>query len=131
MTVDEVLAELRAAADPARLQGMARVGIATDRALGVRVPTIRRIAKRAGRDPALAQAVWDTEIHEARMVAGLIADPTRLGLARTRAWAREVDSWDLGDLLADTFAAGPNAGRLDRRSGPEPGTASRSGSRSR
>jgi 3-methyladenine DNA glycosylase AlkD len=112
MNAEEVLAELRAAADPTRLAGMARVGIATDHAIGVSVPHIRRIAKRAGRDTRLAQAVWDSAIHEARMVAGLIADPDQMSLARMRAWAREVDSWDLGDLLADTFAAGPHADRV-------------------
>jgi 3-methyladenine DNA glycosylase AlkD len=91
---------------------MARVGIATDRALGVSVPHIRRIAKAAGRDTALAQDLWDTRIHEARMVAGLVADPSTLSLVRMRAWARDVDSWDLGDLLADTFAATPHVDRI-------------------
>lgn len=112
MNVDEVLGELRAAADPSRLEGMARVGIATDRALGVSVPHIRRIAKKAGRDGDLAHALWDTHIHEARMAAGLIADPARLTIARMRAWAADIDSWDLGDLLADTFAQTPHADQL-------------------
>lgn len=112
MTLDEALAELHAAADPGRLPGMARVGIHVDRALGVSVPHIRRIARRAGHDTALAQDLWDTEIHEARMVAALVADGRTLGLGRMRAWARAIDSWDLGDMLADTFASTANADRL-------------------
>ncbi|HEX6844474.1 MAG TPA: DNA alkylation repair protein [Actinomycetota bacterium] len=111
MTVDEVLEELRQAADPSRLPGMARVGIVVEGALGVSVPHIRRIAKAAGHDTALAQALWETGIHEARMVAGLVADPATLSFGRMRAWARDIDSWDLGDLLADAFAATPHVDR--------------------
>lgn len=112
MTPEDVLHELRAAADPDRLPGMARVGIRVDRALGVSVPHIRRIAKVAGHDTALAQALWDTEIHEARMVAALVVDPNTLGLGRMRAWAHAIDSWDLGDMVADTFASTAHADRL-------------------
>jgi 3-methyladenine DNA glycosylase AlkD len=112
ITAAAVVDELRAVADPARLPGMARVGIRVDRALGVSVPQIRRIAKRAGTDQRLAEELWSTQIHEARMVAGLVADPTTLSLTRMRSWAKDIDSWDLGDLLADTFAQGPHAERL-------------------
>jgi 3-methyladenine DNA glycosylase AlkD len=112
VNVEEALALLHEAADPTRLPGMARVGIATDRALGVSVPSIRRIAKRAGTDQALAGGLWATGIHEARQVAGLVADPNALSLARMRAWARDVDSWDLGDLLADSFCLTQHTDRL-------------------
>lgn len=105
MTLDEVLAELRAAADPTRLPGMARVGIVTDRALGVSVPTIRAIAKRAGTDHGLAHDLWASGIHEARMVAALTADPAAFTRAEMVAWARDLDSWDITDMLADTLAA--------------------------
>ena len=103
MDVDEVLAALRASADASRLPGMARVGIETTNALGVPVSAIRKIAKRAGMDHRLAKELWTTEIHEARMVAGLVADPTALSFRAMGAWARDLDSWDLTDLLADTY----------------------------
>jgi len=112
MDTSEVLAELRAAADPSRLVGMARVGIAIEDALGVSVPDIRRIARDAGRDQPLADALWATGIHEARTVAALVADPDRLTLTRMRAWAGAIDSWDLGDMLADTFAGTRHVDRL-------------------
>jgi 3-methyladenine DNA glycosylase AlkD len=112
MTSDEVLAALREAADPNRLPGMARVGIRIDDALGVSVPEIRRIAKRAGTDHALAVALWETEIHEARQVAALVADPAAFRARAMTAWAGELASWDVTDLLADTFAASPLAGRM-------------------
>src|SRR6187455_453842 len=111
VTVDEVVRDLREAADAARLPGMARVGIGTTHALGVSVPNIRRIAKRAGRDNALAEDLWATGIHEARMVAALVADPDALPFARMQAWAGDLDSWDVTDMVASTFASSRHADR--------------------
>jgi 3-methyladenine DNA glycosylase AlkD len=111
MTVDGVLEALRAVADPDRLSGMARVGIETSHALGVSVPNIRKVAKRAGIDQALAERLWATEVHEARAVAVLVADPQIIRARVQRAWATDIDSWDLADMLADTLAATPGAHR--------------------
>jgi 3-methyladenine DNA glycosylase AlkD len=103
VNLDEVLDALRSNADASRLPGMARVGIETSNALGVPLPAIRAVAKRAGTDHQLAQELWATEIHEARMVAGLVADPDALSFRAMGVWARELDSWDLTDLLAHTY----------------------------
>jgi 3-methyladenine DNA glycosylase AlkD len=111
MTPDDVLAELRAAADPTRLPGMGRVGIDVEHALGVSVPNIRSVAKHAGRDHALAQQLWDTGVHEAQMVAALVADPSAFTFRQMSTWARELDSWDVTDMLADTFAASSHRNR--------------------
>jgi 3-methyladenine DNA glycosylase AlkD len=111
MTVDEVLDALRAVADPSRLPGMARVGIRITDALGVSVPEIRRIAKRSGTDHALARGLWATGVHEARMVAALVADPPAFSFREMTTWARDLDSWDLTDMTADTFAVSTHAER--------------------
>ena len=105
MKVREATAALRIAADPSRKPGMARVGIRIDDALGVSLPHIRAIAKRAGTDPALADALWRTGIHEARQLATMVADPAALSAAQMDRWAAEVNSWDVGDAAADLFAA--------------------------
>jgi len=96
---------------------MARVGIETSRALGVSVPAIRKIAKRAGTDQPLAQELWATEVHEARMVAALVADPETMSLRAMSAWANDLDSWDVTDLLADTFVRTRHADRAIRTLG--------------
>jgi len=49
MTAPEVLAALRAAADPKNVAGMARYWISTQGTLGAPVVLILRLAKRAGR----------------------------------------------------------------------------------
>ena len=104
MTPEQALAELRAMADESRRPGMARVGIKIDRALGVSIPDVRRLAKRAGTDHALAQALWASEIHEARILATYVADPG-MTRAQMNAWAGDLDSWDVTDAAAGLFAA--------------------------
>ena len=39
--------------------------------LGVSIPALRKLAKRAGRDHVLAQQLWESGIHEARILAAL------------------------------------------------------------
>jgi 3-methyladenine DNA glycosylase AlkD len=98
-TGDEILEQLRAAAKPASLSEMARVGIVGAHRLGVPVPEMRRIAKANGRDHALALALWKTGIADVRIVASMIADPGKLTERDMDAWARDFDSWDVVDQV--------------------------------
>lgn len=92
-----VLRELHSHARPAELAGMARFGLTGAQRLGVAVPVLRRIARGLGRDPALALALWETAIPDARILAGMVADPARLGARQMDAWARDFASWDVCD----------------------------------
>jgi 3-methyladenine DNA glycosylase AlkD len=95
---EEVVAELRALADPTQLEGMARFGIRTDRALGgIGLTQLRAVAKRLRPDHELALALWDTGVHEARLVAIFTDDPAAVTVAQMDAWVADVDSWDLCD----------------------------------
>ena len=107
MDVHTVVAELRDRADPSRKPGMARVGIDVSTALGSSVPDIRAIAKRCGTDHTLALELWGTGIHEARILATLVADPRMITAEETESWARDISSWDLCDFAADLFGRTP------------------------
>jgi 3-methyladenine DNA glycosylase AlkD len=115
-----VVDELRAAADPARKPGMARIGINLGRALGVSIPDCRRIARGHRRDHALALDLWTTEIHEARILASMVDDPAQVDPAQMERWVRGFDSWDLcdqtcGNLFGVTPHAFPKAKAWARR----------------
>ena len=97
MTCNEIIELLRAKADESFREGMARFGIATDRALGVRVPEIRGIAKLAGRDHALAMQLYASGIHEAQIMASMVADPQQFRPEDMDAWVADFDSWDVCD----------------------------------
>jgi 3-methyladenine DNA glycosylase AlkD len=92
-----LIAELQAQANPANVAGMARYGIATDRALGVPIPVLRALAKRTGKNHRLAGDLWASGIHEARILATMVEDPARLTSAQMDRWARDFDSWDVCD----------------------------------
>lgn len=94
----QVLEELKARTDPADLPGMARFGINTDSALGgIRVPELRNMAKRLGRDHALALELWASGIHEARLLATMVDVPTAVTEEQMERWAVDFDSWDIVD----------------------------------
>jgi 3-methyladenine DNA glycosylase AlkD len=97
--VRAVLRKLNEVSDRSRLAGMASYGIATDKALGVAVPELRRLAKAIGRDHELAVELWGSEIHEARMLASMIDDPRQVSESQMEAWVHDFDSWDLCDQV--------------------------------
>ena len=109
MTADEIIAELRTRGSAANVEGMARFGIATTSTLGVNIPTLRAIAKRAGRDHALAQELWDTGVHEARILAAMVDEPAKVTKRQMDRWARDFDSWDVVDGVCDLYVQTPYA----------------------
>lgn len=77
--------------------GMARFGITSARVFGVSMATMRPVARRLGRDQALADALWQTGWLEARLLAGFVGEPARLTAASMDRWARDFDSWAVTD----------------------------------
>lgn len=97
MTLDEALRRLKALGRPEALPHMARYGIDTSNAYGVRVPDLRILAREVGPDHRLARTLWQSGVHDARLLATMIADPAKVDMAAAEAWARDVRSWDLCD----------------------------------
>jgi len=96
-TADAILAELERRQSADNRAGMARYGINVDNAYGVPVSALRRMAKGLGRDQALAQALWATGVHEARLLATIVAEPSAVSRDELQSWAGDLDSWDLTD----------------------------------
>jgi hypothetical protein len=95
LTRDDLLARMEALADPDVRAGQARVGINTARAYGVKVTALRVLARAAGRDHDLALALWQHGAHEARLLATMLAEPSRADRDLLDAWVAAIDSWDL------------------------------------
>ncbi len=94
-----VLLRLEALADPRAVQGMDRFGIRGKRVLGISVVTLRRLARESGTDHGLARDLWASGIHEARILASMVDDSSRVTGAQMEAWVRGFDSWDLCDQV--------------------------------
>jgi len=98
-TVDQILAELESLGVEEDRAGMERYGINTQRAFGIRIPVLRKMAKVIGTDHELAQELWDSEMHEARILASMIDDPARVSEEQMEAWVKDFNSWDLCDQV--------------------------------
>ena len=80
MTVSEVLALLEAERDERAMSKWEKLGPGTAgmRSYGIGLTRLRKLAKRIGRNRDLAQALWKTDVYEARVMALLVDDPARI-----------------------------------------------------
>ena len=97
MQYDDILKKLKSLSDPKAVEGMARFGINPENTFGVSIPNLRQIAKEAGRDRTLAQQLWASAIHEARILASMIDDPKMVTEEQMERWVKDFDSWDVCD----------------------------------
>src|SRR5438105_1083580 len=94
---EDAVASLRRLASKRIHDGMARYGLPAEKAFGVSVGNIRKVAKRIGRDHELAAALWDLDWYEARMLAVFVDDPALVTPAQVNGWARDFDNWGICD----------------------------------
>ena len=95
--VSEVVESLRSLSNPDAVSSMARFGIKADKAFGVSVPALRKLARSIGKDHLLAQELWDSGLHEARELATMIADSKQVTEEFMERWVKDIDSWDVCD----------------------------------
>lgn len=79
--------------------GMKRFGISVENAVGVSMTELRKFARPLGHDHKLAQELWRSGIHEARILASIVDEPARVTKAQMERWIRAFDSWDLCDQV--------------------------------
>lgn len=98
-TADEIIDILKEKSNEKYKAGMKRFGIVDEFALGIRLPELRKIAKLIKSDHSLALDLWKTKIHEARLLASMIADPKQLTEAQADSWVHDFYSWDVCDQV--------------------------------
>ncbi len=82
---------------PSAAEGMKRFSIRANSPLGISVPALRKMAREIGRDHALAQELWKSRIHEARILAVFVDVPQVLTERQMEAWVKQINSWDICD----------------------------------
>jgi 3-methyladenine DNA glycosylase AlkD len=95
--VADALAWLKRRGTKKNRDGMARYAIVAPKAFGVSIGTIQQLAKRFGRDHALAAALWETGWYEARMLAAFVDEPGKVTATQMDRWARDFDNWAVCD----------------------------------
>jgi 3-methyladenine DNA glycosylase AlkD len=97
LEVKEIVDRLRSMGDEKAVEGMARFGIQSSNSFGVSVPKLRTLAREVGRDHLLAMRLWETELHDARLLATMVDNPEEVTTDQMDRWVREFDSWDVVD----------------------------------
>ncbi len=97
--VEEVIDLLKEKSNPVYLAGMKRFGIDSGRALGIPLPELRKLAKIIKKDHGLALELWETGLHEARILASLIDDSAQVTEQQMDVWVSDFYSWDLCDQV--------------------------------
>jgi len=92
-----VLRELRSLADPKVRAKMAYFGVNVPKAHGISTPVLQALARRIGKDQGLAEELWSSGIHEAKILATLVGEPQKITAAQMERWVRDFDSWDVVD----------------------------------
>lgn len=111
-TIDTALTQLHALANPARAAEAAAYHKAPRDYLGIPVPTLADLAKSwreglsTGERVALADGLWHTNIHEARIAAAKLLTQARIPddgpvWALIAGWVPEFDGWAIADHVCD------------------------------
>jgi len=100
--VTAVVASLKRSGKKSVRDGMARYAIPADKAFGVSVGDLQKLARRlrgpdAGRNHELAAGLWETGWYEARILACYVDDPKCVTPAQMDRWCRDFDNWAICD----------------------------------
>ncbi|PIR87884.1 MAG: hypothetical protein COU10_02215 [Candidatus Harrisonbacteria bacterium CG10_big_fil_rev_8_21_14_0_10_45_28] len=99
MKLDQVLRELEARSDRRLIAVWQRIGMDIRHFYGVSQTQIAHLAKTIGKDHDLAGELWASGVHDARLLAVLIEDKTKITEGQVFLWLNDSDYWDLSDIV--------------------------------
>ena len=96
---DETLAQLEGLGTPQNRKVYPRHGVKGP-LFGVSYANLRKLAKRLAPDSQLAAELWSSGNHDARVLATMVDDPSRITERTLRERLADVDNYVLADALA-------------------------------
>ncbi len=97
MDTQEIIGRLASLADTKSVEGMRRVGIRPDAALGVRIPRLRGLAHEIGKDHRLALLLWEEKLRETMILASMIALAGETSQEMMERWVADFYDWEVTD----------------------------------
>ncbi len=97
MKCEDILVKLKTLGNPDAVAGMSRFGINTEQTYGISIPNLEKIAKEIGKDHHLAEELWSSGVHEARILACIIDEAEKITEAGLERRVKDFDSWDVCD----------------------------------
>jgi 3-methyladenine DNA glycosylase AlkD len=95
--INAIIGDLHSQANEDHLKRMEHFRIDAKNIIGVRIPKLRAMAKSIGTNHEIALGLWDSKIHEARILAAFVDDPAKVSEVQMEDWAKDFDSWDICD----------------------------------
>jgi len=102
----DIIQKLELLSNPTQknIEGMARFGIRPKtKLLCIPIPKLRLLAKEIKKNTkkthSLALKLWDSKMHEARILAGMIDNPKEVTSAQMEKWVKGFDTWDVCDQV--------------------------------
>ncbi len=99
-SVQDLIIQLENLSSPEALASQSRFGITGHKMLGVSIYDLRKLVKGL-RSHELALGLWQTGIHEARILAAMVDDPAQVTRDQMEDWVIAFDSWDICDIVTD------------------------------
>ena len=96
MKYEDVIKKMKSLENPKAAKARARFGINPDN-LGLTVTIVRGIAKEIGKDHNLALKLWESGIHDVRILAAHVDDPKQVTEGQMEQWVMDFNSWDICD----------------------------------
>lgn len=103
MKYPDVIRHLKSQKNPKNIKGMAKFGINPKNNLGISIPYLRNLAKKIGKDHTLALELWNSKIHEGRLLAAFVDEPKMVTKKQMKLWANDFDSWDVCDQVCSNL----------------------------
>lgn len=79
------------------VEGMARFGIRAKNVFGVSKPKLDELARKIGKNHELGMELWETGIHDARLLGILISEAEKVSAKQMDRWVKDFDNWDVCD----------------------------------
>ncbi|GAA3025809.1 DNA alkylation repair protein [Tetragenococcus solitarius] len=99
MNDKEIIFELQSNASEKHKANVIRMGIPEEFTIGVSTATIRKLAKKVKKSNELAWKLWETKYHEAKLLAVLLFDISKISSEDIEYLMSNVISWDLCDHM--------------------------------
>lgn len=112
MNSTEIIEKLKSLADETTRHDMAKLGINTRTALGVPIKEVRAMVKELRKNHDVALELWESGIHEARIIATYMVDKDKCDETFLEKWVSEIDSWDLCDQFCANVACKAEIGKM-------------------
>lgn len=96
-TAARAVRELKRLGEKRNVEGMARYGIRAKKVFGVSKPKLDELAKRIGKNHELGMELWETGIHDARILGVLISEAEKVSAKQMDLWVKDLDNWDVCD----------------------------------